>query len=237
MPFHANRLDDWQNFKMPGAPYADMGPLPPPPAKQDVRGMTRLTFIPESYFQLLEPKIGHTGPYILLWGSLLTAFSKEWIPCTPETFWAMGAAVFYSYAINNLVAPWTDRDDVIYYDERHSRISAWTDYKVGLASSEIDGIARLKEQTGGLSLIQEQRRINLELASDAEHMNRQADLTDAVKKRLDYQVSLANAERDAMSKHMISWIDREVEAAISKRSAKDDLTAAIAQLKSMAKTA
>jgi hypothetical protein len=86
-------------------------------------------------------------------------------------------------------------------------------------------------------MVQEQRRINLKLALDAEHLNRKADLTDAVKKRLDYQVAVTNAEREAMTKHMISWIDKEVEAALAKRSSKDDLAAAITQLKAMAKTA
>ena len=73
------------------------------------------------------------------------------------------------------------------------------------------------------------------MALEAEFINRQADLTEAVKKRLDYQVAVKNAERDAMSKHMISWIETEVNNAISKRSAASDLSAAIAQLKSMAK--
>lgn len=236
LAFQANRLDDWENFKMPGAPYADMGPLPPPPAKQNVGGMTRLTYFPESFFKMLEPKIGHTGPYILLWGGLLTALSKEWIPLTSETWWLGGAVVFYSFVINSGAAPWTDRDDAVYFDARHSRVTAWKDYKLGLASSEIDGIARLKEQTSGLAMVQEQRKINIKLALDAEHMNRQADLTEAVKKRLDYQVSLKNAEREAMTKHMISWIDKEVNAALAKRSAKDDLAAAIQQLNAMAKS-
>merc|ERR1712071_725593 len=104
--------------------------------------MTRMTYFSESFFKMLEPKIGHTGPYILLWGGFFTALSKEWIPLTAETWWAMGAACFYSFAINNLVAPWTDRND---------------------------GISKLKEQTQGLAMVQEQRRINLKLALDAEH--------------------------------------------------------------------
>merc|ERR1711981_904818 len=210
----AGRLDDWENFKMPGAPYADMGPLPPAPAKLDDAGKTRMTYISESYFKLLEGKLGYTGPYTLLFGGLLTALSKEWLILGPEMFWAASAAVFYSL--------------------REQRVSSWKEYEVGLVSSEIDGIARLKEQTAGLAMIQEQRKVNLDLALDAEHMNRQADLVEAVKKRLDYQVAVNNAERDAHAKHMIKWIDAEVNAAIAKRSSKDALAAAIAQLKSMA---
>merc|ERR1712226_549038 len=204
----AGRLDDWENFKMPGAPYADMGPLPPAPAKLDDAGKTRMTYISESYFKLLEGKLGYTGPYTLLFGGLLTALSKEWLILGPEMFWAASAAVFYSFVFNGGVAAFMDREGTVFYDLREQRVSSWKEYKVGLVSSEIDGIARLKEQTAGLAMIQEQRKVNLELALDA--------------------------ERDAHAKHMIKWIDTEVNAAIAKRSSKDDLTAAIAQLKSMA---
>jgi len=211
-----------------------MGPLPPPPATEDVKGLTRMTFFSEGYFKMLEPHLGYTGPYVLLWGGLAAAFSKEWLVYCPEIMWMASGMIFYSYVINRGAAPFFDRENTVIHAERHDRISSWTNYKLGLAESEIDGIARLKEQTTGLAMVQEQRKINLQLAIDAEHMNRQADLTDAVKKRLDYQVAVNNAERDAMTKHMISWIDKEVKSAIAKRSTKDDLTAAIAQLKAMA---
>merc|ERR1719353_378002 len=134
-----------------------------------------------------------------------------------------------------MAGPFVDREDTIQLELRNSHVKTWKDYKISLVKSEIDGINRLKEQTAGLAMVQEQRKNNLALALEAEHLNRQADLVEAVKKRLDYQVAVNNAEREAMTKHMISWIDREVQAAIAKRSAKEDLSAAIEQLKAMAK--
>merc|ERR1711890_118954 len=206
---------------MPNAPYQDMGPLPPPPATTSDTAKTRMTYLPESYFKMLEPKLGYTGGYTLFWGAVLTALSKEWLIFGPEMAWLGAASVFYVY--------------VIYHDVRSAKINEWKQYKMSLSASEIDGIARLKEQTEGLALIQEQRKVNLQLALDAEHMNRKADLVEAVKKRLDYQVNLANAEREAQSKHMLSWVTKEVQAALDKRDPKDDLKAAISQLKAMAK--
>merc|ERR1712072_1198216 len=232
--YQSERLEDWQNFKMPNAPYQDMGPLPPPPATTSDAGKTRLVYLQESYFKLLEPKLGYTGGYTLFWGAILTGLSKEWLIMGPEMYWLGAASVLYYFLFKNVAGPFIDREDVIYHDVRSKKINEWKQYKVSLAESEIDGIARLKEQTEGLAMIQEQRKVNLDLALDAEHMNRQADLVEAVKKRLDYQVAVNNAERDAHAKHMIKWIDAEVNAAIAKRSSKDDLTAAIAQLKSMA---
>lgn len=233
----ANRMEDWESFKMPGAPYADAGPLPPPPAKADDKGMTRMTFLPESYFTEYGTKAGHCGPYMLFWGGLLTGISKEWIVMGPETAMAMGMAVFVGYQlIPNMAGPFVDREDTIQLELRNSQVQTWKDYKISLVKSEIDGINRLKEQTAGLSMVQEQRKNNLALALEAEHLNRKADLVSSIKKLLDYQVAVNNAEREAMSKHMIAWIDREVTEAIAKRSSKDDLNAAIAQLKSMAKS-
>merc|ERR1711970_1224379 len=112
----AGRLDDWENFKMPGAPYADM---------------TRMTYISESYFKLLEGKLGYTGPYTLLFGGLLTALSKEWLILGPEMFWAACAAVFYSFVFNGGVAAFMDREGTVFYDLREQRVSSWKEYKVG----------------------------------------------------------------------------------------------------------
>jgi len=112
-----------------------------------MEGQTRMTYIPESYFKLLEGRLGHTGPYTLLWGGLITALSKEWLVLGPEMFWAISAAIFYSHVFNSVAAPFSDREDLLYWDIRNQRVEAWKSYKIGLASSEIDGIARLKEQT------------------------------------------------------------------------------------------
>merc|ERR1712036_195273 len=218
--YQSDRLEDWQNFKMPNAPYQDMGPLPPPPATTSDAGKTRLVYLPESYFKLLEPKLGYTGGYTLFWGAILTGISKEWLIMGPEMYWLGAASVFYYFLFKNVAAPFIDREDVIYHDVRSKKINERKQYKVSLAESEIDGIARLKEQTEGLAMVQEQRKTNLAMALDAEYMNRQADLAAAVKKRLDFQVAMKNAEREAQSKHMIEWIDAEVKAAIAKRSAK-----------------
>jgi len=229
------QVDDWQNFKMPSEPYAGMGPIPPPPAEINYKGMHRLAFIPESYFKFMEERLGYTGGYTLLAGLTCFGFSKEILVLNPEMYWTMYSAPLIGYLVINFGIPALDREAKIANDIREDNITAWKEYKMSLSESEVDGIARLKEQTDGLSLVQQQRKVNLDLALDAEYMNRQADLAEAIKKRLDYQVSLKNAERDAMRTHMISWIDGQVKEAIAKRSAKDDLTAAIAQLKSMGK--
>merc|ERR1719228_3107616 len=55
---------------MPSEPYADMGPLPPPPAEVSRAASFRLFWFPESFFSVLEPRLGYTGGYSLLFGTL-----------------------------------------------------------------------------------------------------------------------------------------------------------------------
>jgi len=226
---------DWESFKMPGDVYAGMGPLPPPPAENSVEGCSRFTFVPETFFKLAESKLGYTGGYTLLWGSIAFMVSKEYLVMCPEIMWTVGTAGLFSAMWNNFLGPAFDRESYIHVVSNEDRINTWKSYKMDIAASEIDGVARLKEQTTGLGLIQQQRKNNLALALEAEYLNRQADLAAAVKKRLDYQVALTNAEREAQSKHMINWIEREVNEAISKRKPQDDLKSAITALKGMAK--
>merc|ERR1712080_235074 len=74
-----SRVDDWENFKMPAAPYVGMGPLPPVPTEVPTEGQTMMVFIPETYFKFLEPKLGYTGGYTLFWGLVLFGLNKEYI--------------------------------------------------------------------------------------------------------------------------------------------------------------
>jgi len=229
------RLDDWENFKMPSAPYLGMGPLPPAPKEIPVEGQSRMVWFPETYFKLLESKLGYTGPYTLFWGSVLFMCSKEWLLLNPEGWWTFTSFIFMGAMSHHLLIPAADRETHITNQLKNKQVELWKEYKMSLSESVVDGAARLKEQTQALNLIQEQRKNNLALGLEAEAMDRQANLVAEVKKRLDYQVTCNNIEREAQSQHMINWIESEVQAALAKRSPKEDLAAAISQLKTMAK--
>ena len=53
------RLEDWENYKMPGAPYEGMGPLPPLP-DYDANAV-RHYVIPEYWFDFLYERTGASG--------------------------------------------------------------------------------------------------------------------------------------------------------------------------------
>jgi|ERR1712154_377653 len=229
-----DRVEDWQNFKMPFAPYEGMGPVNPPLQEIPVEQQTRMIWFPETYFKAMESKLGYSGGYSFIWGMLALTTSNQLIVAqAPEFLWFMVGSVVIGNLLKYGLFPWLDRENHQMQLAENARIQQWKEYKLSLAESEVDGIARLKEQAEGLNLIQEQRKTNIDLALKAEFMNRQADLTAAVKQRLDYQVALKNAEREAQSAHMIKWIESEVASAIAKRDSASDLKSAIAQLKAI----
>merc|ERR1712019_84735 len=204
-----DRVEDWQNFKMPFAPYEGMGPTHAPPTEIPVECQTRMIFFPETYFKAMESKLGYSGGYSLIWGGLAAATSYEWIIAqAPEFTWFCYAAITVGGLLKYGMFPWMDRENHQMELAENAGIQNWKDYKLSLAESEVDGIARLKEQAEGLNLIQEQRKTNIDVA-------------------------LKNAEREAQSSHMIKWIESEVAAAIAKRDSASDLKSAIAQLKAI----
>ena len=158
------RIQDWQNFKMPFAPYEGMGPKPPTPSVNDEvpeMAQTRMIFLPESYFKALEPRLGYSGGYTLFWGMCGFLASKELIIMGPDIPWALTGSVVIGSLLKFGLFPYMDRESDMAILANEKRINDWKEYKMGLVESEVDGIARLKEQASGLSLVQEQRKNNL----------------------------------------------------------------------------
>lgn len=228
-------IEDVGRFTMPGEPYVGMGPsyLPPNGIHED--GRTRLYIFPEKFFKLLEPRLGFSGGYSFIFGALALMIQKEaFVVCSSQALSmtiVMGCGV---HLFGRYFAPWNDSMEKAEIELKHEMVENWKQHKLSLVESEIDGVEKLKEQASGLPMIQEQRKNNITSSIEAEYMNRQADLVAAVKKNLDYHVTLKNAERDAMQKHMINWIENEVNESISQQDPQADLDAAIGQLKAMA---
>ncbi|CAF5108095.1 unnamed protein product, partial [Rotaria sp. Silwood1] len=63
------------------------------------------------------------------------------------------------------------------------------------------------------------------------YRERMKQMYEAVKRRLDYQVSLQNARKDFERTNMINWITNEVKKSITPKQEQDTLQACLQQLK------
>ncbi|CAK8683251.1 ATP synthase subunit b, mitochondrial-like [Clavelina lepadiformis] len=225
------RLDDWENFKMPGAPYEGMGPLPPLPDYD--QNFTRHYVFPETWFQFLYPRTGATGTYTLLTGLAAMLVSKEYYIYSHDTWYAAAFIIAFT-TLNKAVGPFI-RD----FTEslRVDRLKAYDQVK----ADEMDGLIKTVDEikleqwrAKGQELINEARKTNLAMMLETEYINRQASVVEAVKRKLDYQVTVQKVDTELTQGHMVKWIEKKVMETITPETQKATLNACIAQLNTIA---
>jgi len=194
----------------------------------------RLGFIPESWFQFFTEKTGVTGPYVFGTGLITFLLSKEiWIVEHGFShfiaFWLLFYVLYKKYGttIANF-ADQTGEDQM----ERH-----W--YKPMRKTVE-HSEASIKEnekliwcEDGQKYLFQAQRE-NVDLQLESAFRQRQLEVYETVKKRLDYQLEVDNARRRIEQQHMVHWIVDGVVKGITPQQEKDSLAKCIQDLKTIA---
>lgn len=224
-------VEDWENFKMPLAPYEGMGPLPPIP-EWDPKCMRHYLF-PEYWFEFLYPRLGVTGPYTLGLGTAAFLVSKEWYIYTPET-WTAGCLIVVAYGILTRAGP-AIKESMNELEEKHyNTIYDMKMEDIEQIESEVEEIKTEQWRSGIQELYNEVKRSNLAMMLETELLNRKASLVAAVKRKLDYQVAVQEVDRGLAHSHMVNWIEDKVKKSITPESQKKTLDVCIAQLGAMA---
>jgi len=199
------------------------------------RPATRLGFIPESFFNFLYDKTGTTGPYLLGVAGITTLLSKEiWVfehqlmEVIPFciTFWYMfskvGPKVKAKFLDNQMIDYqkkfWDDRIAIAKFKFQHV----------------LDSGNSLIEQQAGQKSLFEAKRENVDLQLEASYRKRMSEVHNAVKKRLDYQLSKEQTERKFQQDHMVEWIVANAVKGITPQQEKEALAKCITDLKKLA---
>lgn len=222
--------EDWENFKMPLAPYEGMGPLPPLPT-WDPKCMRHYVF-PEYWFEFLYPRLGVTGPYTLGLGTLAFLMSKEILVYTPElinafalTVVATGIMKAVGPSLKDTFAGMTEHQYDCVYKLKMDEIDA--------IEAEVEEVKTEKWRSGLQELYHDVKKSNLALMLETEFLNRRAALAGAIKRRLDYQIAVQQTEREIAHAHMVNWIEDKVQKSITPESQKQTLDVCIARLNAM----
>lgn len=155
-----------------------------PPMRMPVQpGKVRLGFIPDEWFQFMYNKTGVTGPYILFWGTIVTALSKEmfipWVD-TPEhlVFLTLVVAVtkMYGAKIGAMLDKDVDQKNKAYVDELNESTKG--------VDAQISSLEALKSLPQANKLIHDSKRENILLQLEAAYRQRMAMIHQEVKKRL-----------------------------------------------------
>jgi len=192
---------------------------------------TRLGFIPATWFEAFYNKTGVLGPYVLGTGFITFLLSKEiWI-----VEHAFGEFLGYWLAVAFIVKKFgpkikdsLDAQYKVYLQKK------WYQPMANCKESGQKMIAEIEEEIKnqeGQKFMFEAKRENVDLQLEAIYRERLAQVHNAVKKRMDYQLEVENSRKLFEQTHMVNWIVASVLKSITPQQEKDSVARCIEDLK------
>lgn len=206
----------------------------PHPAQPETHPPVRMLMIPESFFNAFYNKTGVTGPYMLMFGGLIFALSKEHWVMNHNFTEVVTFSLLMGIFINKLGKPFAN-----FLDEKVDRIEDKYWYKP-MTKAKADCQETIKQtetaiwQQKGMDYLFEAKKEMVDLQLEAHYRSRLAEAHNAIKKRLDYQLEKENVVRRLQQQHMTSWIVDSVVKSITPQQEKESLKKCIADLKGIA---
>lgn len=194
----------------------------------------RLGFIPDSWFQMFYEKTGVTGPYVFGVGLLGFLFSKEiWVyeHQLPHfiSFWFVMYLLVWKAGPR--VRKYLDEYDAAYTESCWNKPLRETTENMETAIRDAEKMVWREE---GQKYLYQAKRENIDFQLEAVYRQRLAEVGQAIKKRLDYQLDMDQTRRRIHQQHMVQWIVDGVLKGITPQQEKESLAKCIQDLKSLA---
>uniref|UniRef100_A0A8C6TN25 ATP synthase subunit b n=1 Tax=Neogobius melanostomus TaxID=47308 RepID=A0A8C6TN25_9GOBI len=208
-----------------------LAPLPPLP---ETGGKVRHGIFPEELFQLLYPKTGVTGPYMLGTGLLVYLLSKELYVINHETFVAASIGAVFIYVVKKFgpsVAAYADKIN----EEKVAKAQEVKDQAIASYTQDIEDEKKEQWRVEGRSMLFDAKRNNVAMLLETNYRERLHMVTNEVKRRLDYQIALQDLHRRMEQEHMVNWVEKNVIGSITPQQEKQSIAKCITDLKALAK--
>jgi len=194
----------------------------------------RLKMFPEEWFTALHSKTGATGPYMFLAGFGTYLVSKEIYVLEHEFY--CGVALFAAWAfIVKQVGPEFTKNNRAEMDKLEAEMAAVRQDEIDRCLAAIKDEEQSQFMKSSYEELIAAKKENVALQLESAYRSRINEAYQQVKKRLDYQLELANMMRRMEQKHMADWIMSNVRKSITAKQEDDALKKCIADLKTMAK--
>ncbi|KAJ3585842.1 hypothetical protein NHX12_012250 [Muraenolepis orangiensis] len=208
-----------------------LAPLPPLP---ETGGKVRHGIFPEEIFQLLYPKTGVTGPYMLGTGLFVYLLSKEIYVLNHETLYALSIGSVLIYGIKKFgpsVAAFADKLNA----DKVAKVQEFKDLAVNNIAEAIVQEKSEQWKVEGRSMLFDAKRNNVAVLLETNFRERIHMVTNEVKKRMDYQIALQNLHRQMEQEHMVNWVEKSVIGSITPQQEKESIAKCISDLNALAK--
>ncbi|KAI0224811.1 ATP synthase subunit b, mitochondrial [Lamellibrachia satsuma] len=223
-------IEDWDRAnKLYYGPERDLKNFPPPVQAENPPPV-RMGCIPDSWFQFFYEKTGVTGPYMFGVGTLTFLLSKEiWVIehgfMEFITFWLMFAI------LNKKLGPGIAK----YFDTQTElwRAKYWDGPMAENKKTAGESVADIEKaiwREDGQKYMFEAKKENVDLQLEAIYRQRLAEVSQAIKSRLNYQMDMEGTKRRFEQKHMVNWIVDSVVKGITPDQEKQTLLKCIEDL-------
>ncbi|XP_017273057.1 ATP synthase F(0) complex subunit B1, mitochondrial [Kryptolebias marmoratus] len=206
-------------------------PVPPLP---ETGGKVRHGIFPEEIFQLLYPKTGVTGPYMLGTGLITYLLSKELYVINNETLSAICIFSVIIYGVKKFgpsVAAFADKLN----EEKLAKAQEVKDLAMSGLTQAIENEKKEQWRVEGRAMLFDAKRNNVAMLLETNYRERLHMVTNEIKRRLDYQIALQHLNRRLEQEHMINWVEKSVIGSITPQQEKESIAKCIADLKMLAK--
>ncbi|XP_077468630.1 ATP synthase peripheral stalk subunit b, mitochondrial [Stigmatopora argus] len=207
--------------------------LAPVPTLPEKGGKVRHGIIPEELFQLLYPKTGVTGPYMLGTGLLVYLLSKEIYVINHETFAGASIGAIIIYGIKKYgpsVAAFADKLN----EDKVAKAQEVKDFAMSSLTQAIEDEKKEQWRVEGRSMLFDAKRNNVAILLETNYRERLHMVTNEVKRRLDYQIGLQDLQRRMAQEHMVNWVEKNVVGSITPQQEKESIAKCITDLKVLA---
>jgi len=206
----------------------------PPPTVPEEAGKLRVGFLPEEWFTAFYNKTGVTGPYLLFWGGIVTALSKEWYVSWVDTahmICFIGLTITIAKCYGGQIREFLEKSLNKEIDELKAKeVARLKDVEDGLVKAE--STKTLPELN---KLVHSVKKENVLLQLEAAYRARLAQVNHEVKRRLDYQVAVQDVYKRVERDQAINYILNEVNKSLGPAQEKDAFNSGLNQLKSLSK--
>ncbi|XP_057341868.1 ATP synthase subunit b, mitochondrial [Microplitis mediator] len=190
-------------------------------------------FIPEEWFQFFYNKTGYTGPYMFTFGLSTYLISKEFYVLEHEYYTGIACLLMSIILVKNLgpsMAKYLDSE----MDKEESEIKKTRTDDLVAHEEAIKHELREQWRSEAQKMIMDAKKENIKIQLEATYRERAYNVYNEVKKRLDYQLQIANVERRIAQKHMAQWIINNVVKSITPEQEKAALDQCISELQALA---
>ncbi|XP_029292246.1 ATP synthase peripheral stalk subunit b, mitochondrial [Cottoperca gobio] len=208
-----------------------LAPVPPLPEKG---GKIRHGIFPEEIFQLLYPKTGATGPYMLGTGLAVYMLSKELYVINHETIAALTMGMIIIFSVKKFgpsVAAFCDQLN----EEKVAGVQEVKDQAIVALGQAIESEKKEQWRVEGRAMLFDAKRNNVATLLETNYRERIHMVTHEVKRRLDYQLALQSLHTRMAQEHMVNWVEKNVIGSITPQQEKESIAKCITDLNVLAK--